>query len=122
MATAFQTDILQIELDGSGNATVTSNRHVRGVVLEIEYVQGGMGTPTTVTITSTDTPTGVDRTHLTLSSPAANGIYRIRLDAHDATGSASGTANDVIDGKLKAAVVGGTASGTGQVVMRWLEA
>lgn len=115
-------ELIPLTLDGSGNVTATGNRRAEGIALEIELAIGGMGTPTSITVSVTNTPNGVDRTLLTLSSPSANGIYPVRRLESDNTGADLATyTQQIVDGNIKVVVAGGTAAGTGSVIVRWLQ-
>jgi len=109
--------VLTITCDSSGDATVTAADSIDGRYLEsIEYVKGTLDNGATVTISLTGRPSAVDVTLLTLTSPTASAIYRVRCSEHGNTGSATSTsARYLLDGKLKVVVASGGNAGAGSV-------
>ena len=108
---------IAVTTTAGGAFTSTETRRWDGYYLEeIEYVIGTIDSGATVTISVTNRPSGVDLTLLTLSSPSANKIYRVRTSEHDNTGTALGSnTRYAIDGTLKVVVSAGGATKAGSV-------
>lgn len=114
---------IAIACNGSGafTSSATTSPVIDGRWLEsIEYVIGTIDTGATVTISVINRPSGVALTLLTLTSPSANAIYRVRVAEHGTTGSAlSSTTRFILDGMLKVVVSSGGASGAGAIWFKY---
>lgn len=114
---------LPVTTDGSGNATKVGERSIKGRLVSAEWKQGTLAATTDATLSMTQTPSGVDRTVLTLTNVAANAWYSPRELVHDPAGTAlTGTAGGdrvpaVLVGTPKLVIAQGGAAASGELIL-----
>jgi hypothetical protein len=91
----------------------------------VEWVDTDFDAGVDATLTVTSTPSGIDRTLLTLTDADAEATYYVRENAHGNTGTAWAEGADktatrvkpIVDGKLKLVVAQGGNAKTGKMLV-----
>lgn len=98
--------------NGSGNVTVALERV--GLLYAVEWIDGDFANGVDAVLSAVSTPSGVDKTLLTLTNADNDAIYYPRALEHGNTGTELATTTKVlVDGSLKLAVTNGGDTKTG---------
>lgn len=110
---------LELETDGSGDATATTGQGISGKLYAIEFLGSGLDSGADTTISITDKGGGVDQTLLTLTDVNSDGIYYVRELAQDNAGGDLTAIYDlpIIMGKVKAVIAAGGANKTAKIII-----
>jgi hypothetical protein len=111
---------LLITTNGSGAATVLGEPVV-GYLEAVEWVDGTLADGVDAVISMTLTPSGVDRTLVTLTNANDDAWYQVRVNEHDTTGVATGgKTRPLVRGTPKVVVAQGGDTLSGAVILHIL--
>lgn len=114
------------DYDSDSDATTVTGQlraQVPLLLYAVEYVDGDLADTTDVTLSMTDTPSGVDTTLLTLTNVTADGWYYPQALVDDNAGAdTTFYTAQVVTGPLRVVVAGGGNAASGKLIAHLLEA
>lgn len=106
--------------NGSGAKTLTHTSTVYGWLEAIEWIDGDLADGVDAVISLVNTPSGVDRTLLTLTNADNDAWYQVRVAEHGATGTASATTTRImLNGTPQLVISNGGDTKTGGCVLHY---
>ena len=110
---------LDITTDSGGDATVTGEA-INGLLYAVEWVDGDLADGVDATLSMTQTPSGVDKTLLTLTDANSDAFYYPRESDHDNTGTeGAGTVHPLLMGIPQVVVADGGNVASGAIILYW---
>lgn len=108
--------------DGSGDLTLTSERAIFGLLWEVEWIDDDLADGVDAVLSVINTPSGVDRTLLTLTDANDDAWYRPReVEQDDAGSDATNRVPVVIAGTLQLVISSGGDTKTGGMVIYYID-
>ena len=108
--------------DASGDLTLISEKSIYGLLWEIEWIDDDLADGVDAVLSAINTPSGVDRTLLTLTNANDDAWYRPRELEQDNTGSdGSNRVPMTVAGTLQLVISSGGDTKTGGAIVHYLD-